>query len=169
MKHQALQMHDYHVWANERTLNHVKELPIEIVEQPVQSVFSTIQDVFVHIHVFDHVWLGVMQQKDFSEIIGVMERLKKELPSKSIDEMQQLYREVAGMYRSFFKAQSDLDGMIPCEHPQWGKKELRLSEMVHHVVNHGTYHRGNITAMLRQMGHAGVPTDYAQFLFELER
>ncbi|MFC0332820.1 DinB family protein [Paenibacillus sepulcri] len=28
------------------------------------------------------------------------------------------------------------------------------------LVNHGTYHRGNITAILRQLGHPGTPTDY---------
>ena len=37
--------------------------------------------------------------------------------------------------------------------------------MILHVVNHGTYHRGNITAMLRQMGYASVPTDYGIYLY----
>ena len=36
--------------------------------------------------------------------------------------------------------------------------------MVLQVVNHATYHRGNITAMLRQMGHASVMTEYALYL-----
>ncbi|UFJ42599.1 hypothetical protein LOK74_08945 [Brevibacillus humidisoli] len=40
------------------------------------------------------------------------------------------------------------------------------SEVVQHVVNHGTYHCGNLTAMLRQMGYAGVPTDCEFFLFD---
>ncbi|MEC5258611.1 DinB family protein [Bacillus amyloliquefaciens] len=30
-------------------------------------------------------------------------------------------------------------------------------------MNHGTYHRGNISAMLHQMGYKGVPTDYIFF------
>ncbi|WP_313897918.1 DinB family protein [Brevibacillus sp. FSL L8-0520] len=38
-----------------------------------------------------------------------------------------------------------------------------------HVVNHGTYHRGNIAAMLRQQGYAGVPTDYVFYLYELSQ
>jgi uncharacterized damage-inducible protein DinB len=40
-----------------------------------------------------------------------------------------------------------------------------VSELVPHVVNHGTYHRGNITAMLRQMGYASVSTDYGIYLY----
>ena len=39
------------------------------------------------------------------------------------------------------------------------------ADMILHVVNHGTYHRGNITAMLRQMGYASVPTDYGIYLY----
>ncbi len=38
--------------------------------------------------------------------------------------------------------------------------------ILNHVVNHGTYHRGNVTAMLRQQGYAGVATDYLFFLMD---
>ncbi|MEY9869279.1 putative damage-inducible protein DinB [Peribacillus sp. B2I2] len=40
-----------------------------------------------------------------------------------------------------------------------------VAELGPHVVNHGTYHRGNITAMLRQMGYASISTDYGLYLF----
>jgi uncharacterized damage-inducible protein DinB len=35
----------------------------------------------------------------------------------------------------------------------------KLSDIVRHVVNHGTYHRGQITTMLRQLGKKVVSTD----------
>jgi uncharacterized damage-inducible protein DinB len=34
-----------------------------------------------------------------------------------------------------------------------------------HGVLHGPYHRGNITAMLHQLGHCGIPTDYGVYRF----
>lgn len=34
------------------------------------------------------------------------------------------------------------------------------------IVNHGTYHRGNLTVMLRQLGRSGVSTDYIFYLYE---
>lgn len=37
--------------------------------------------------------------------------------------------------------------------------------MVLHVVNHGTYHRGNISAMLHQLGDSSVMTDYAFYWY----
>nr|WP_255679561.1 DinB family protein [Brevibacillus humidisoli] len=51
-------------------------------------------------------------------------------------------------------------------HPRFGELMTSYSEVVQHVVNHGTYHCGNLTAMLRQMGYAGVPTDCEFFLFD---
>lgn len=40
-----------------------------------------------------------------------------------------------------------------------------VSELMPHVVNHGTYHRGNITVMLRQIGYASITTDYGLYLY----
>ena len=38
-----------------------------------------------------------------------------------------------------------------------------LSEMMLHLVNHGTYHRGQVTAMLRQLGAKPLATDLILF------
>jgi uncharacterized damage-inducible protein DinB len=38
--------------------------------------------------------------------------------------------------------------------------------MIQHVVNHGTYHRGQVTTMLRQLGAKGVGTDLITFYRE---
>lgn len=37
-----------------------------------------------------------------------------------------------------------------------------------HLVNHGTYHRGQIAALMRQLGHAVAETDLIHFYLELE-
>ncbi|KAB7709253.1 hypothetical protein F9802_02910 [Bacillus aerolatus] len=38
-----------------------------------------------------------------------------------------------------------------------------------HLVNHETYHPGNIAAMLRQLDLRGVSTDYIYFIRERHR
>lgn len=40
---------------------------------------------------------------------------------------------------------------------------LRLLECLLHLVNHGTYHRGQITSKLRQLGAQPVSTDMNRF------
>lgn len=43
---------------------------------------------------------------------------------------------------------------------------LRLVESLLHLVNHGTYHRGQITTMLRQLGAQPVSTDMYRFFLD---
>jgi uncharacterized damage-inducible protein DinB len=38
-----------------------------------------------------------------------------------------------------------------------------LGQMMQHVVNHSSYHRGQITTMLRQLGAEAVSTDFLLF------
>jgi uncharacterized damage-inducible protein DinB len=38
--------------------------------------------------------------------------------------------------------------------------------MLHHVANHSTYHRGQITTLLRQLGATPVSTDLIGFYRE---
>jgi uncharacterized damage-inducible protein DinB len=42
-----------------------------------------------------------------------------------------------------------------------------LGELMRHVVNHATYHRGQIVTMLRQLGKTPPSTDYIRFLREV--
>jgi uncharacterized damage-inducible protein DinB len=39
-----------------------------------------------------------------------------------------------------------------------------LEQMMQHVVNHSSYHRGQVTTMLRQLGVEAVPTDFLVFI-----
>jgi uncharacterized damage-inducible protein DinB len=43
---------------------------------------------------------------------------------------------------------------------------LPLLASLQHVVNHGTYHRGQVTTLLRQLGAAPVSTDMSRFCLE---
>ncbi len=41
-----------------------------------------------------------------------------------------------------------------------------LGELMRHAVNHGTYHRGQVVTMLRQLGRTPPATDYVRWLRE---
>ncbi|HUO84444.1 MAG TPA: DinB family protein, partial [Thermoanaerobaculia bacterium] len=44
--------------------------------------------------------------------------------------------------------------------------ESRLLDLLLHVVNHSTYHRGQLTTMLRQVGAKPPSSDYVFYLRE---
>ncbi|MGH9860290.1 MAG: DinB family protein, partial [Candidatus Acidiferrales bacterium] len=41
-----------------------------------------------------------------------------------------------------------------------------LWQMMQHLVNHGSYHRGQVATFLRQLGHKPVSTDLSRFYRE---
>jgi uncharacterized damage-inducible protein DinB len=44
--------------------------------------------------------------------------------------------------------------------------QYSLGMMMQHVVNHSSYHRGQVTTMLRQLGAEAVPLDFLVFIDE---
>lgn len=45
--------------------------------------------------------------------------------------------------------------------------EYPLWRQLYHMVNHSTYHRGQVATLLRQLGAAAAPTDFLVFHDEL--
>lgn len=161
----AVNMYIYHVWAFKTMLNHLKQLPGDIYEKEVKSVFPTISTVMAHVYNTDRLWLDVMKGKCMREAMAAIGPVKNETKAQSIEEMEQLYADLAEQYKVFFQEQQNMDQTITLDNPYAYVRDTSYAEMVMHVVNHGTYHRGNITAMLRQMGHPSVMTDQGMFWY----
>lgn len=47
-----------------------------------------------------------------------------------------------------------------------GRIILSVEEMVFNIINHATYHRGQIVTLLRRLGKSVSPTDYVPYLLE---
>lgn len=169
MKHSIIKEYEYHNWANIRIFDHLKELPGKVYYQEIKSVFSSIQEVLLHIYQVDGMWLNVISGAPFSKTMEVIKELKEKSGDPDLEGIEELYSEVKHQFEIFLQEQDDLDKSITVEHPRYGKLNTTISELVKHVINHGTYHRGNITAMLHQQGHSGVSTDYVFYLYEIQR
>ncbi|MEC0343866.1 DinB family protein [Peribacillus frigoritolerans] len=166
-KHHALQLYDYHVWANNKFFERLKELPRDIYDGEIQSVFSSVAKALDHIYTADTIWLGVMQEKSMDEIQASIAHAQEKTKDKSLEEMENLFQRLSGEYQKLLNNVSDLDKEISPVHPQFGRLDTHFSELVQHVVNHGTYHRGNLTAMIHQQGYSSVSNDYVYYLYEI--
>lgn len=165
MKHPSIQLYDYHKWANYRVFEHLKSLPAEVYDIEIKSVFSSIREVLAHIYQVDGMWLSVMSEDELSKTMEIINQLHEKSQGLNLEEIKQLFEELNRQYEIFLGEHEDLDKEITIKHPHYGEMKTRVSELVKHVVNHGTYHRGNITAMLHQQGQKGVSTDYIFYLY----
>ncbi|MFM9280490.1 DinB family protein [Paenibacillus jiagnxiensis] len=160
-----VKMYEYHVWANQTILGRIKELPSSVLSQEVNSSFSTIAHALSHIYAVDKSWYLVLTGTGMPEALQACMPLNKST-LYSVDEYANSFDELAEQHREWFRSQPDLEQTILLDNPYAGIRQTRLSEIVLHVVNHGTYHRGNVSTMLRQLGHASTMNDYALFWYQ---
>lgn len=164
----AVEMYNYHVWANQTMINRLKELPHEVYEKQITSVFPTIAKAMAHIYLVDLSWFEIASGISMIEALEASRAYTEAVECKSLEELERLYHELSERFKVFLSEQEDLDRVIVIDNPYAGVRETRLSEIILQIVNHATYHRGNVTAMLRQMGHASVMTEYALFWYQGE-
>ncbi len=164
MSENSLKLYRYHVWANKRIFDHLKGLPESVLTKEIESVFPTVSKVIEHMYRVDVNWLNVMKGKSYEEIKTIADERVKEIEHKSVADYEESFLQLSNEYEAFFETQTDLEKTIVTEHPSFGTFNYKLADLVLHVVNHGTYHRGNITAMLWQLGQKGIPTDYAFYI-----
>lgn len=162
-------LYDYHVWSNRRVFAHLATLPGGVARQEITSVFPAVIDVLRHLYRVDELWLGVMGGLPTEQARERAGQLAAVVQSADLAPLEARFEGVAARYREFLSAERPLERPVVWVHPRAGRLETTVAELLRHVCNHGTYHRGNITAMLRQMGHPGVATDYVLFLLERQR
>jgi len=163
------QLYEYHVWANEQLFAHLEQLPKEAFHAEVTSVFPSVAQTFEHMYVFDQLYLYVLAEVPNVDIFPKIPGWTEESQGRTVDEMRRLFAGVAQQFRDLLRRTPDPDKAMTIEHPQYGRLDTHFSDILRHIVNHGTYHRGNVTAMLRQQGYAGAPTDYLFYLMHLQK
>jgi uncharacterized damage-inducible protein DinB len=156
MKEHLLELLDYHFWATRKILNHIEKLPSHVYQEPLVSVFPSLSHVVKHMYDVDQSW--------YSRINGDFQRGDSDLDSiqNALTAFDILHKEITSYVRTH-----DAQSVVHYRNSKGEDFSNSLGEIVHHLVNHGTYHRGNITAMLRQLGQTGVSSDYIIYLREV--
>jgi uncharacterized damage-inducible protein DinB len=148
----------FDAWANGRILGVAEALTPEQFIRPLGSSFSSVRDTLAHIYGAEWVWMerlqgrspsGLPDAAQFSELAGLRERWA-ELEKRMLDYVRNMTQEELDEVMNYKTLSSG-----PGRSPRW--------QMIQHVVNHSTYHRGQVVTMLRQMGAKGVGTDLITF------
>jgi uncharacterized damage-inducible protein DinB len=154
-------LYDYNAWANHRALDAASALTAEQLVKPLGSSFSSVRDTLAHICGAEWIWLERFQGRSPSSLpdttqFGNVSSLRAHW---GVQETR-LLDFVRGL------TQTDLDRTLEYKTLKFGVYKNPLWQSMQHVVNHGTYHRGQITTMLRQLGAQAIPTDLMHFYRE---
>ncbi|CAK6472788.1 DinB family protein [Peribacillus castrilensis] len=160
----VLEMYNYHAWANGVIIDRLNELPEHVYHKEIQSGFSSVSKVLSHIYLTDYAWFDIISGKSMDEAMASSSELKEEVEKKSIEEMKKTFMDLYERNKALLST-VDMEKVMVVDNPYAGSLETTISESVLHVVTHGSYHRGNIATMLRQMGHTSVMQDFGLYLY----
>ena len=155
------ELYAFNAWANKRILDAAEKLSPGQFTQRIESSFPSVRDTLAHICGAEWIW---------------SERFHGRSPSGLPDPNQ--FEDLAGL-RAHWHAQehrllnfvreltqADLDRVMEYKTLKFGVYSNPLWQSMLHLVNHGTYHRGQVTMMLRQLGIQPIATDLMHFYRE---
>jgi uncharacterized damage-inducible protein DinB len=140
-------MLDYHYWARDRMIEAAAALTAEQYETDLGSSFKSVRETATHIYAAEWIWYQRWHGESPTTLLTADRFADLAALTAAWAEHERKMRafvdglDDGGVARVIeFKLLSGQTGASPV----W--------QMVQHVVNHASYHRGQITTMLRQLG-----------------
>ena len=140
---------EYHYWARDRLFEAVAPLTHEQITTDRGNSFSSIHATLVHLYGADWIW--------HSRWEGVSPTA---LPAASefadLAAVRAAWQDIETRLRALVNRLGENGIQRPIEYrgPTGILQAQPFWQMFQHLVNHGSYHRGQITTMLRQIGAA---------------
>lgn len=151
-------LYDYNSWANHRTLDSCATLTPEQFTRDMGSSFRSVRDTLAHIYGAEWLWLERWH-----------ERVPTTLPSSAdfpdLRTLRARWEEHDRNLREYVNAltPATLQRVIKYKNTRGTPYEGPIEPMLAHVINHSTYHRGQVVTLLRQLGGTPVTTDLIGF------
>ena len=156
---------DYHYWARDRVLAAIEPLSAEQFVRDLGSSFPSIRDTLAHLHGAEWVWL--------QRCAGMSPTAHLPLDRfADVSAVRAAWADTESGLRALVQDLDD-DGTeraIPYQLFNGMAGTTRVWHLVQHLVNHATFHRGQLATMLRQLGATPAASmDLVAFYRELGR
>jgi uncharacterized damage-inducible protein DinB len=148
----------YTRWANEQMLDAVALLSPDEVVRDLRNSFPSIRDTLVHVLSAEWVWLSRLEGTSPQAMPEAWKPYTRDqIRAEWTRVADRLGRLVAGL------ADTDVDRVIDYRSTSGQPFSSTVGEILRHLVNHSTYHRGQVTTMLRQLDAKPPTTDLIHY------
>ncbi len=138
---------NYHYWARDRLLDAVERLTPEQYTKNLGNSFSSIRDTLAHLYGADWLWCSRWEGGAPQDLPDV-----RTFPDK-LSDIRTMWKTQEQKVRAVLDRLGE-DGINhPMEYRALDGTSQRQAFwcQLQHLVNHGSYHRGQVTTMLRQL------------------
>jgi len=154
-------LHAFNSWANNRIFDALEALPEEELSRDLKSSHASIHGTLTHLVAAEKMWL--------SRMVGPADKaMVKPQDVPTLSALRKLWEQTGFSMAKFISTLSD----------RARSQELTMStstgqllsqlywQALQHVVDHSTYHRGQIVTLLRQLGHTPPSSSMIAFYRE---
>ena len=153
----------YGRWATAKTLESAAALGAEEFSKPIGGSFGSVQGTLAHLYGADWVWLERFHGRSPSALPGAETLTSLATIRERWDPvqrgLQQFVETLAPTRLAEALTYVNFAGQT-CTYP--------IGDALVHVANHGTYHRGQVATLLRQLGQKAASTDYLRWIDALK-
>ncbi|HXZ18463.1 MAG TPA: DinB family protein [Candidatus Acidoferrales bacterium] len=148
----------FNAWANHRVLQACSALTPAEFTHPATSSFPTVCDTLRHIMGVEWLYLERLHGRYPTEL----------LPSEKFESVAQFEARWEGIKKGledYVRSPDlgDLERIIEYRNIQGKHFRYPLGALLQHVVNHSTYHRGQVATQLRELGAKPLSTDLLRY------
>lgn len=149
----------FNEWANHKVVVWLDQLDQELLYKETPSSYSSIDYTLQHILRTQRFWLLFIGEQDTT---GFNWAVRERDGENVLRELKDVSTQMKTEFAAF--AEIDLLKILHFNMP-WAKNDLNRYEYIVHVINHGTFHRGQIVTIARAIGITDgvVNTDYNMF------
>jgi uncharacterized damage-inducible protein DinB len=154
-------LYEYNRWANGRTLEAAEKLDATAFAKDLKNSFPSVRDTLAHILGAEWIWLRRWHGESPTKLV-----VASEYPTAA--SLRERFLAVDREREAFLASLTEARLQQPFDYKDLAGNAMRLPlvQSMQHVVNHGTYHRGQVTTMLRQLGATPVSTDMSRFYLD---
>lgn len=164
MSARILELLNYTVFANGRIVDTLRPLNEKIFKTGVKSSFPSIEKTLLHMWDAEVIWLHRLEGES-------LRRWPSEGYSGTKDNLLDGFLESSKNVLAFVesKAPAFMTTSISFTNMKGEPCEDVVEDVLFHVVNHGSYHRGQVITMLNELGISPLPSTDLIYYLRAER
>jgi uncharacterized damage-inducible protein DinB len=163
MKELLQQYAAYNIWAHQILYVRISKLTEEQITTGIVSSFPSIYKTAVHLWQAEHIWWQRLQKVE--NIIILSEAFNGSFKALTEGHLQQ-----SQQWKQWVDNATDND--LTAAFTFLRNKEqmtMQVKDMLLHIFNHATMHRGQLITFLRQLGEEGIPSsDFSTYCRSLQ-
>lgn len=158
MKELLQQYAAYNIWATKMITDRICKLSDEEINREIVSSFPSIYKTLQHTWLAEEIWWKRL--KLMENIV-----LESEKFNGPFNEMVDILAKQSQLYKEWIDGATETQLLHVFAYIRNKEQhKMPVYQMLHHVFNHTTYHRGQLVTMLNQLGADKIPdTDFFTF------